>query len=569
MVTETTAAPVYEISKTDKRFIGWHIFIAVTALTIGSLFGPLQALEQAGIDLYPKLDFLFIHMNAMPSAYYQGLTLHGVLNALIWTTFFITGFSTLAVIRGLKRELAYPLLNRIGFWTMVVGLVTAAIPLLGDKASVLYTFYPPLQADKLFYIGLVLVVVGSWTEGWGFYFTVGKWRKEHPGEKLPFITLAVVINMVMWQIATVGIAAEILGLILPWAFNLSGGIDPQMSRTFFWFTGHPLVYFWLLPAYASWYGMLPKQVGGKLFSNTLAKLAFWLFLLLSVPLGFHHQFVDPGVPAGWKFIHSMLTLGVFFPSLLTLFTVVASLEYGARKRGGKGLFGWIRALPWGDPSVAAQLLAGILFMFGGISGLANASYNVNLVLHNTTWVPGHFHLTVASAVTLSFVGMSYWLVPHITGKPLWRPKLAVAGAWTYFGGMLIFSNAMHTVGLLGAPRRTPLGLAPYVPSEWNGHLFRVAVGGAIMWIGLMTFVVVVAVTAFQRKRLPAGEFVDIPVAESLDDPNNIPLWLDRFKPWLIAAAVLIILAYGPQMLDQIFGIQLTSPGYIPTSPASL
>ena len=279
MVTETTTAPVYTINKADKKFIGWHVFFAVAALTIGSLFGPLQALQQAGIDWYPSLDFLFISISDGPAAYYQGLTLHGVLNALIWTTFFITGFTTLAVIRGLKRDLAIPMLNRVGFWMMVVGLVVAAIPLLADNASVLYTFYPPMQADSLFYIGLVLVVVGSWIEGYGFYITLYRWRKENPGEKTPLIVLAVVLNMVMWQIATLGIAAEVLGLILPWTFSLTNGIDPQLSRTFFWFTGHPLVYFWLLPAYASWYTMLPKQAGGKLFSDTLARLAFWLFLI--------------------------------------------------------------------------------------------------------------------------------------------------------------------------------------------------------------------------------------------------------------------------------------------------
>ena len=64
--------------------------------------------------------------------------------------------------------------------------------------------------------------------------------------------------------------------------------------------------------------------------------------------------------------------------------------------------------------MSAQLLAGILFMFGGIGGITNASYNVNLVVHNTAWIPGHFHLTVASAVTLSFFGISYWLIPYLT-----------------------------------------------------------------------------------------------------------------------------------------------------------
>ena len=161
------------------------------------------------------------------------------------------------------------------------------------------------------------------------------------------------------------------------------GTDPQLARTFFWFTGHPLVYFWLLPAYVSWYAMLPKQAGGKMFSEQLARLVFWLFLVLSIPVGLHHQFVDPGVPAGWKAIHAVITYSLFLPSMATAFTVVASLELGARARGGKGLLGWIRHLPWGNPSYTAQNLAMILFVFGGIGGLTNASYNLNLAIHNT------------------------------------------------------------------------------------------------------------------------------------------------------------------------------------------
>ncbi len=557
MAETTTKTPVYALTREERRFVGLHLVFAFAALTIGSLFGPLQALEHAGLDLYPTLEKFGIQ------SYYQGLTLHGVLNALVWTTFFITGFLTVAIIRGFQRRLAYPGLNQFGFWTMVVGLLMAAVPLLLNKATVLFTFYPPMQASTWFYLGLTLVVVGSWIEGWGFYATYWQWRKDNPKTRTPFIAFASLITMVMWQIATLGVAAEILGLLLPWSMGLTDGIDPQLSRTFFWFTGHPLVYFWLLPAYVSWYGMLPKQVDGKLFSDSLARLAFWLFLLLSVPLGFHHQFVDPGVPAGWKYVHAILTFSVFFPSLLTFFTVIASLEYGARQRGGKGRFGWIRALPWSNPSVTAQLLAGILFVFGGIGGLANAAYNVNLVLHNTAWVPGHFHLTVASAVTLSFIGISFWLVPHLTHKPLWQPKVALAGVWTYFVGMLIFSNAMHTVGLLGAPRRTTLGLAPYVPAEWSGYLWRVGFGGSLMWIGIMATIVVVAVTAFRKKELPEGEFVDVPVAESIEDPQRTPVWLDSWKPWLVGTAVLVLLAYGPQLIDQIFGMSATSPRIAP------
>ena len=556
-MTTLKPQPTYEMTRQEKRFIGLHLVVAIFALSVGSLFGPLQAFEWSGLDLYQFLEPIGL------GDYYKGLTAHGVLNALVWTTFFITGFLTLTTIVGLRRPLRYPKLNQVGFWMMVVGLVMAAIPILAGWASVLYTFYPPLEASWAFYLGLTLVVVGSWIEGYGFFFTFIAWRKENPDVRTPFITFGGLITMAMWQVATLGIAVEILTMLLPYSLGLTDGTDPQLGRTFFWFTGHPLVYFWLLPAYISWYGMLPKQAGGKLFSDSLARLAFWLFLLLSIPVGFHHQFVDPGIPTGWKAIHASLTYGVAFPSMLTLFTVVASLEYAATRRGGTGLFGWIRALPWGDASVTAQLLAGILFMFGGIGGITNASYNVNLVIHNTAWIPGHFHLTVATAVTLSFMGISYWLVPHLTGKPLWKPKWALAQAWLWFVGMIIFSNAMHVLGLLGAPRRTALGTAPYVPDEWNGHLLRVSIGGAILLVSVIMYVVTMIRTAAQKERVAVGEEVQIPIAESLRDPQLTPLWLDTWKPWIIGTVLLIVLAYGPQLWEQITNASFSSPGFSP------
>ena len=85
----------------------------------------------------------------------------------------------------------------------------------------------------------------------------------------------------------------------------------------------------------------------------------------------------------------------------------------------------------------------------------------------------------------------------------------------------------------------------------------------IMWIGLMTFIVIVLVTALQRKRLPAGVTIEVPIAESLHDPQDTPAWLDRWRPWLIASVVIILLSYGPQLYEQITQVQLTSPGFTP------
>ncbi len=534
------------------RIAGTSIFLGASALLIGVTLGVMQGLEHVGINLYK-------YVQPWVATYYHGLTMHGVLNALVWTTFFIVGFFTYAIVRSLNRPLRYPWLNVLGLLVMVIGLLTAAVPMLTNNASVLYTFYPPMKADWSCYLGLTLVVVGSWMAGWGYFFTLYAWRKEHPGQKQPFIALTVSITMAMWQLATLGVAAEILFLLLPWSLGLVQGTDPLLGRTLFWFFGHPLVYFWLLPAYVSWYAMLPAQTGGKLFSEQLARLVFWLFLLLSTPVGFHHQYTDPGIPQAWKFLHTTITFSLAFPSFLTAFTVVASLEVGARALGGKGYFGWIRKLNWGNPSYAAQNLAMILFVFGGIGGITNASFNLNLAVHNTIWIPGHFHLTVASASTLTFFGILYWLAPALTKRKLFAPKLALAQAWTWFIGMLLMGNALHLLGLhFGAPRRTMLGSAPYASPDWNPFLMESAVGVTFLAISATLLYIVLIGTLFNKK---SDVEVKMPVAEPLNPSQSIPKWLDSWTPWVFGAVALVLVAYGPMLYQLIRDIELTSPGW--------
>jgi cytochrome c oxidase subunit 1 len=536
-----------------KKLTGWYLGVGMTALFIGGALGPLQKLEHVGINVYPALT------NVGLNSYYQGLTIHGVLNVLVWTTFFIVGFLTFANVHSLKRDLTHPKLNWASLIIMIVGLVMAAVPVLLNLATVLFTFYPPLQASPYYYIGLTLVVIGSWVGGWGMFLTYAAWRKENPGVQTPLIALASNITMAMWQIATVGIAAEMLWLIIPWSLGLVDGIDPQLARTFFWFTGHPIVYFWLLPAYVAWYGMVPKQAGGKLFSEPLARLVFWLFLLLSIPVGLHHQYLDPSVPQGWKVVHAVLTYSLFIPSLLTAFNVIASLELGGRARGGTGLLGWIRTLPWDNPSFTAQNLAMILFAFGGIGGLTNASYNLNLVIHNTMWVPGHFHLTVGSGVTLTFFGIAYWLVPKLANKPLFSNKVALWQSWTWFVGMLLMSNGLHILGLnFGSPRRTMLGVAPYASADWQPLLIEAALGGIILGVSGLLFYTNMLGTVFSKKTLT--EEIEMPVAEPLEG-HPAPAWLDTWRPWVVATLVLIVVSYGPILVYLISNLNLTSPGF--------
>ena len=104
-----------------------------------------------------------------------------------------------------------------------------------------------------------------------------------------------------------------------------------------------------MPTYIAYYTIVPRAIGGRLFSDPMGRIAFILFLVVAMPIGIHHLFADPQVGAGFKFLHSVFTALVALPTLLTVFTICASVEIAGRLRGGKGALGWLKALPWGNP----------------------------------------------------------------------------------------------------------------------------------------------------------------------------------------------------------------------------
>ena len=387
------------------RLVLSHFWVAVTAFALGSMMAVMQALARTGVDL----------PFGTARLYYLSVTAHGVLLALVFTTFFIMALgylvteTTLGRVAGLAWAWA-------GFWIAVVGTVVTTAAILSGTSTVLYTFYPPLLAHPAFYIGATLLVVGSWIWCGVMIGSYRSWRKSHAGDRVPLAAHGMITTVVIWLLATTGLAVEVVVLILPWSLGLVDRIDPIVARTYFWWFGHPLTYFWLVPTYVLWYTVIPRVVGGKLFSDAVTRVVFVQFILFSTPVGFHHQFSDPGIAGGWKLVHTFTTYAIMFPSLVTAFTVIASLEYAGRARGGTGLFGWIWRLPWRDPFFASVALSMITFALGGFGGAINAAYAMNAMIHNTAWVQGHFHLTVGTAVTLTFMGVSYWMLPRLTGR---------------------------------------------------------------------------------------------------------------------------------------------------------
>jgi cytochrome c oxidase subunit I len=539
----------FDLPSSHNTMVRWMLYVGFGALSLGFLNGAGQALNYAGIDILKYFPGM--------RTYYQGLTAHGVLNAIVLTFAFANGFLALTTARALGRPLNLTLL-RVTFGLLLAGTLMAGYAIASGQASVLYTFYPPLQGHPLFYLGLALIVVSTWTTTLNLVLGLNGWRKENPGARVPLMAYVSVATYLMWLIASLGIAVEVVGLLLPWSLGWIENSDPLLSRSLFWFSGHAIVYFWLLPAYVSWYMMIPKHAGGTLFSDTITRVVFLMFLVLSIPVGFHHQYTDPGIGQGMKAAHAVLTFGVFFPSLITAFSVMWALEIGGRRRGAKGLLDWFWKLDWGNPVLSVQLLAMLTFLLGGATGLINASYSMNQIVHNTTWMPGHFHMTVGSAVTMSIMGIAYWMIPYLKGRELWGRKLALAQGWIYFVGVLIFARGMISGGLDGMPRRTMLMDAPYSKPSWELAGIITGVGGTIMLVGGILFFVVLLGTIFLGKE---KEGQDVPFTETVQAPTTTG-WsagLDRFWVWVTVSLVLIILAYAPFFIQRWPG-NFVSPG---------
>ena len=351
-----------------------------------------------------------------PGEYFMAVTAHGVAMAYVLTTFFIMGFGYFVAVTALDRPLPGKPWAWLGFWMGVIGVLLALAAILSGQASVLYTFYPPLMASPWFYIGLVLVVAGSWIWCVLMLVAMRAWKNENPGLPVPLAMFATVANAVLWLWTTVGVAAELLFQVIPASLGLVQTIDAGLARTLFSWTLHAIVYFWLLPAYIAFYTIVPRAAGGRLYSDTMGRLTFILFLLYSLPVGMHHLMMDPEHGNGWKFIQVLLTAFVSVPTLLTIFTITASLEIAGRLRGGRGVFGWIATLPWERPAVLATGLAFVMLGFGGFGGLINMGYGMNAMVHNTSWVTAHFHLIFGGSVVIMYFAIAYEIWPRLTGR---------------------------------------------------------------------------------------------------------------------------------------------------------
>jgi len=515
----------------NRQLILAHFWLAFGLFAVALVLGAWQMLIRG-----PLLSWI-----PDPEWYFRSVTAHGTVMAYVFPTLVAMGFGYAISQAALNQALIGVRWAWLGLALVAIGAVTATIPVALGRASVLYTFYPPLIGDAFYYIGVVLVVVGSWFWVALLSVNLGIWKRQHPDEPVPFAMFANVAGAYLWAWTSVGAALELVFQIIPAAIGLTSTIDAALSRVLFSWTLHAIVYFWLIPTYIAYYTIFPRAIGGRLYSDTMGRIAFILFLIVAMPIGIHHVFQDPQVGAGFKFIHSMFTALVTLPTLLTIFTICASAEIAGRLRGGRGPFGWIAALPWRNPIMLAVALSFVMLGFGGAGGIINMSYQLNSSIHNTQWITGHFHLIFGGAIVIMYFAIAYDLWPHLTGRALASERLMRLQLWLWFIGMIVTTFPWHYVGILGMPRRMAYydysnpALAPEALS-----VILSAFGGLILLAAGWLFVFILF--GGHRGRVTAvGEYR---FSTALHPPVALPAALNGFALWLALMIGLTVTNYG-------------------------
>lgn len=526
----------FEFEKEDRNIMLAFICFAFVSVFLGAVAGFLQMMQRAGWITLPHW-----------LTYYQLLTFHGVALALVFTTFFIMAFLYSGVTKTLGGSM--PKITRtlswIAFFMMAIGTLIAIFLILTNDATVLYTFYTPMRANGWFYVGLALLIVGSWIISIGIIIAYARWRKKNRGKPSPLFAYMTIATIILWLHASLAVAVSVVVLIIPWAFDLVPRINVSLTRTLFWYFGHALVYFWLLPAYIYWYVNIPQIIGGKIFSNSLPRLTFILLILFSVPVGLHHQLMEPGLHSFFKFLQVILTMAVVVPTLITAFSIIATFELAGRSKGGKGLFGWVKKLPWKDARFFAAFMGMLLFIPGGAGGVINTSYQLNQMVHNTWWVTGHFHLTFASSVVLTFFAISYWLVPVLTKRTFTRTmnRLAILQTILWTVGMILLGGVMHFAGLKGAPRRT--AYSTYGEHElgitWMSYNQVIAIGAVILFVAILLMLYIWINLLFVTPKME--KTLEYPIGVVNEKANEPPRILERWSVWIGVSIALSVIAY--------------------------
>jgi cytochrome c oxidase subunit 1 len=431
--------PMWEILfSTHHTDIG--LLYLITSITFLMLGGGLA------LALRAELFFPGTQIFQDPSDFNRFFTVHGTTMLFLWAIPFAAGVGNYLIpIMVRYKDMAWPKLNAVAYWMIPVG---AALVWLGFSDTG-WTAYPPYSilrapgpAAEMWIFGLKILGISSILGSINFIVTILKCKHpDLPIMRMPIFSWSILSISLMTLVAVPTFAASLIMLYtdrlgVSGFFNPALGGDPLTYQHLFWFTFHPEVYIFLLPAVGMLYETIPKFSRKPLFSYQGAVAAFVLLTIIGFASWAHHMFAT-----GMSFTEKTVFM------VGTLAAVPASAMH---------VFNWIATMWGGRIKFAAPMLFGVggimLFFASGAGGVVNTALPLDFITHDSYWVVGHFHLILMGTVSLTFTGFLYYLFPLITGR-MYNEKAAKVHFALAFTGVTVVFMTQHVLGLYGMPRR--------------------------------------------------------------------------------------------------------------------
>ena len=485
---------------------------AVVALLVGGLLA-------IGIVLtrWPAVHWL------AADTFYMVLTAHGIDMLIFWIIFFEVAVLYFCSSTLLRCRLATPKIAWVSFVLMLVGAVMNNAAVFDGGSSVMMTSYVPMMASPWFYLGLILFAVGTLIACFVFFGTlvVAKRDKTYQGS-VPLVTFGAITAAII-AVFTIASGAIILIPTFLMSVGVVKEVDPLIYRTIWWAFGHSSQQINVAAHISIWYAVAAIAFGAKPMSERVSRGAFLLYILFLQLASAPHLLADPGMSTAWKVVNtSYFMYFAVLASMIHGLTIPGAIEVAQRAKGyNKGLFEWLRKAPWGNPVFSGMFISLIGFGFlGGISGVMMGTEQLNMIIHNTIYVPGHFHATVVVGTTLSFMALTYFLIPVLFKREMINPRLAKFQPYMFGLSMYFFCLVMMGAGTLGVSRRhwdmSFSGAA--MAYEWPGAAYLmmglVGIAGISAIVGGGIYIYVTVGSLLWGKKLEQGsvssQFTAIP-----------------------------------------------------------
>lgn len=480
-----------------------NAFMAVVALLVGGILAIGVVLTR-----WPAVHWL------AADTFYMVLTAHGIDMLIFWIIFFEVAVLYFASSTLLRCRIATPKIAWAGFALMLVGAVWNNIVVFQGESSVMMTSYVPMMAHWSFYLSLILFAVGALVACGVFFGTLVVARREKTYEgSIPLVTFGAMTAAII-AVFTILSGAFILVPTFFLSIGLIKSVDPLIYRVVWWAFGHSSQQINVAAHISIWYAVAAIAFGAKPMSERVSRGAFLLYILFLQLASAHHILADPGVSTEWKIVNtSYFMYFAVLASMIHALSIPGAMEVAQRARGyNKGLFEWLRKAPWSNPTFSGVFIALVGFGFlGGISGVMMGTEQLNLLIHNTIYVPGHFHATVVVGTTLTFMALTYFLIPSLFRREMIAPGLARLQPYLFGFSMYFFCLVMMGAGTLGVSRRhwDMAFNGNALAYEWPGAAYLmmglVGIGGVAAIAGGAIYIYVTVGSLLWGRRLDAGQ----------------------------------------------------------------